>query len=926
MREPDGKHPQSVLEAVMIPCGSSGFWRLRRHAYYALMALAALVVVGLLAGCSDDKSAANDEQAGGSPTPRLTEEQLFAEADEFAREFAVTPSPTPTAVPAPTATAVPLAATATPSPTPKPISPVPTGVPVADPGAEAMTGGSGVPQAEVGVAENPGEAPSESGDGEPGPNLTGFTPEGWDGPLVISPFKGQTPVGQTGGQTEVGRDQYVTFAIANFGDTGTETPFFVDLYYDEYLVQRFPMEVALSASHFVSWSDFDRLPQAVRLSPGIHTLRLVIDATDLVTESDETDNVIEIAVEWTGTAVPLRAPDPVKGVNLTAYSPSEWAASLVASAFEGDLLIVKRPFEPSSEVQTPIDSPLSALGDTFVAYGIANTGFLSQPGDVFVDLYLDDKLVLRDRWTQMLAHQRVNRSPWGDLAGVVRIAPGRHTLRLVIDPNNLVLETDESDNVVTREFDWSADAPDASKRPVWEAAELQVPDVLLLPNLVPGWLWQWDGPIVVDSVSGTNTDGPLTVGDPVYIDMVVFNKSVVDATSDFVVDIYFDDELVHILNLSGLSPAKSFRIVQDWAGLMRNARVTAGTHVLKMVIDPDDRVREADETDNVFEKQFVWTETPGPGPGVSAYTSSQLQRTLAVLPDLMTASDPVLPGDASAGDAAQLLSIADAGYYLITGSSFWDERVNIQILSRPDYLRWIDETYDDLFALDDGSNYEALAKSRERDKNISLAKKQRRFGVIDIAVDGSHPFGDVLNSLIHELGHALQDRLNPAQTESGDSLELSAIREAQAQQFERVFWLTVEDFTGERYMRYPAYDGYRAFIDASMATDLASFPDSEHALGRLIQWLAVLVDPNLVGLKGELTGNGALSRESAFTLFVYLVQLDPAVAIEYVGGLVSVLNAAAPNIVAISRSRLETLASPLDEGSPFLRQPGLLAP
>jgi hypothetical protein len=411
--------------------------------------------------------------------------------------------------------------------------------------------------------------------------------------------------------------------------------------------------------------------------------------------------------------------------------------------------------------------------------------------------------------------------------------------------------------------------------------------------------------------------------------MVVFNKSVVDATPDFVVDIYYDDELVHILNLSGPSPAKSFRIVQDWSGLTRNAGVTAGTHVIKMVIDPDDRVREADETDNVFEKRFVWTETQNPGPGRSAYTESQLRRTLAGLPDLMNSADPVLPGDdadAGVGDAGQLLSIANAGYYLMTGSSFWDERVNIQILSRADYLKWIDETYADLFAVDDGATYEALAKSRERDKNISLAKKQRRFGVIDIAVDGSHPFGDALNSLIHELGHALQDKLNPAQTESGDSLELSAIREAQAQQFERVFWLTVEDFTGERYLRYPSYDGYFAFIDASVATDLASFSDSEHALGRLIQWLAVLADPNLAGIKSELTANGALSRESAFALYVYLVQIDPAVAIDYVGSLVSVLEAAAPNIVAIARSRLQNLSSPLDEGSPFLRQPTLLAP
>ena len=248
------------------------------------------------------------------------------------------------------------------------------------------------------------------------------------------------------------------------------------------------------------------------------------------------------------------------------------------------------------------------------------------------------------------------------------------------------------------------------------------------------------------------------------------------------------------------------------------------------------------------------------------------------------------------------------------------------MLSRAEYLAWIDESYRELFAVDDGSNYDAIAAGREWDKRVSLGKKQRRRGKIDIAVDGNHPFGEVLNSLVHELGHAIQDRLNPAQTEAGNYLELSAVREAGAQQAERVFWLTVEEFTGERYTRYPAGGGYRAFVDATISADISSMLSSPHAMGRIIQWASVLADPNLSQLRVELLGQGELSRSSANALFRYLVALDPDVAVDYVDALRSSLGPVVPVISAVAKSRLVELSTPLDEGSPYLRVPVLLSP
>ena len=862
----------------------------------------AVSTAAILAGCSDDGGI--EDRATPTPTPGLNEDLVLAQADEFAREFASVPTPTPTVVPSPT-----------PTPTAEPVPP-PT--PVPEPEAQVLTEDPAVPEPEFGQAL---EDSADLTDGN-GPNLVGHTPDGWPGPVVIASATGR----RGSGPIDLKGEQYVSLAVANVGGAGIGRDFFVDLYFDEYLVQRFPIRGSLDAGRFVSWTDYGHLGDLVQLAPGRHTIRMVIDSTGLVAESDETDNVYEMTVDLVG-----EEPDAPqdrqsgRGVNLTLYSPLEWGVPLVASAYGSSLRIDRGPYEPIHAAPTELSGPLSVQGDTFVAYGITNSGHLSHPGGVLVDLYIDDTLILRDRWVHMIARQRVYRSPWGGLNSVVSLEPGRHVLKVVVDPNDLVAETDESDNVFVRELTWSDGpiAPDDSAAD--EPTEPEVPEVLLLPNLVPGWLWEWDGPIVVNSAAGTITDGPLSVDEPVFVDLVVFNESIRPVDQDFVVDLFFDGVRVNIVDLPGPTPAKSFRIASDWDGLSRVVRMTPGPHVLKMVIDPDDRIREADETDNVFEKRFVWSTGPVAAPTRTVYSEDDLREAFSGLADLLYSGDPVVTDDGE-GDAERVLRVADAGFFLVTGSSFRDERINARVLSRPEYVAWIDDTYREFFAVDDGSNYEALARGREWDKSISLAKKQRRFGVIDIAVDGDHPFGEVLNSLVHELGHALQDRLNPGQTEAGNHLELSAIREAQAQQLERVFWLAVEEFTGERFTRYPDYGGYRTFIDVAISADLSSLGTSEHALGRMIQWTAVLADPNLSGLREELLNRGELSRSSAFALYLYLVSLDSSVAVDYLGGLMRALGPVVPRMAAIAKSRLSDLPSPLEEGSPYLRHAALLSP
>ena len=89
-------------------------------------------------------------------------------------------------------------------------------------------------------------------------------------------------------------------------------------------------------------------------------------------------------------------------------------------------------------------------------------------------------------------------------------------------------------------------------------------------------------------------------------------------------------------------------------------------------------------------------------------------------------------------------------------------------------------------------------------------------------------------------------------------------------------------------------------------------------MGYLLQWLAVLEDPVLTGLKSELTSGGGLGADSSLALYDYLVGLTPDSVSAYV----------AASLEAIA-THLETMRAPLSEpvGSrPAPRRRGLPRP
>lgn len=818
------------------------------------------------------------------------------------------PTPTETATPIPTATLTPTATvvpspTASPSPTPtETASPIPTATPIpptSTPPPTVTHTPSPEPTATVPTAASPtptATPPSQV-------NLTPSAPGDWEGPLVVAALE---QIRQNTAQA-VGSTTYVSWAVANKGDLPVDELFFIDLHFDGVAVARWSGNRLDTISLSVI-TDWDSLEDVVRLTPGDHTLKLVVDPTNLIHETDETDNEIELVRTWLPAAdATMPTPVPDRLPDLALQTPVGWDASLIASSFEGGTT----------------DGPLSVDMPTYVAAVVWNQGLASTSEDVWIYLYVDDILVDMRLTNGLLVEDPAARSRFQNIIQRVRLSPGVHTVKVVADPNDLIVESDEENNVFEREFVWGSGLVTAAV-PVATASPLVAPEAPTLPNLVPGWRFGWDGPIVVSHEPGSFLDGPLTLDRMSLVDVMVLNRSTLEA-GPYSVDLYLDGEKIQRFEMDRGSVAREVSLIEDWDGLAENALLTEGAHVLRMVIDPDNEVSETSETDNTYEKTFTWATGEVESVAPIVYDELTLLQMLLSLPELLDLRENVVDENGQAY-VEEVLQVADAGYYLVTGRSIRDERVTIILLGRQDYLDWINSSFEEQFAIRDPSTYESLVARREVMRARATGFKTRHEGKITLVVDGERNVVEVISSLAHELGHMLQDLSTTDQSESDSSYRLQGVQEAQAQQFQRTVWLALEEFTGLSLMFYPDYVNFRNLTDERLSAAIRNRGRDEHELGLLIQWLVVLDDPEFADLREQVLAGVGLDATDSMRLFEYLVDLPAGSAQEYVSTRLEALPGAINPIREAAWGRLRPASEIPYEGPKDLRVAALLMP
>ena len=238
-----------------------------------------------------------------------------------------TPQPSPSPLPTPT-----LAPTATPAPSPTP-TPTPTPIPTLAP----------TPDKKANV------------------NVAPFTPAGWRLPLVAAGAPGP----RSDAPLSLDGDTYLSWAVINTSPNAIDYPFHIDVYLDDVLVERWTTN-NLESNLFISLTDWDELPRRVNLLPGTHTLKLVVDSTNLVPETDESDNVYELEYAWLPSELPAPEPTPIPGKlpDLAPAIPVGWGDSLIATSYAGGAA----------------DGPLSVDVPTYIRYGFQNAGLASISG------------------------------------------------------------------------------------------------------------------------------------------------------------------------------------------------------------------------------------------------------------------------------------------------------------------------------------------------------------------------------------------------------------------------------------------------------------------------------------------------------------------------------------------------------------------
>lgn len=256
-------------------------------------------------------------------------------------------------------------------------------------------------------------------------NLAPYTPSGWDYPVVPSNTTGTTTVSTL----RTDQPTYIDWAVINNGGD-TSTTFTDCLYFDNNPLQCWDITSGLPGGWYNTVNDW---VLNLTPTPGAHTLKIVADVYNAINESNESDNVWERSFTW------IAAPQP----NLTPFTPANW----------------DYPIVPSNTTGTHTVSTLYTNQNTYIDMALINTG--AATGTTFATcLYYDNSQLqcwnisgglLQNQYSYM-EDWTLNRTP----------TPGPHTLRIVVDANNVITESNESDNTWERSFTWTG-APGPSR-------------------------------------------------------------------------------------------------------------------------------------------------------------------------------------------------------------------------------------------------------------------------------------------------------------------------------------------------------------------------------------------------------------------------------------------------------------------------------
>jgi len=372
------------------------------------------------------------------------------------------------------------------------------------------------------------------------PNLIPYKSYYWDDYVVVSDIKDTT----THSEIFAGKVAYFDFGCINNGQTDITQQYFVDVLANGNRIIRktsYGLPVRYAGPFYDAEYTF---PDA-----GIYTIQVICDADNSIAEMYEDDDNVH-SQDLTVSSLDLP--------NLVPFKKPEWDDFIMVANVKG----------------TRADSTVYANETAYIDIYCANNGKVEVNDHFYIQLFINDNLF------RAYGVNAAGLDYFILVEDIEYVFPksGQTKLTLVLDPENVIHESNENDNTYVKYIN----VQDRQK-----------------PNLVHYKSNDWDDYIVVSDKPDTHTSTTVNVGETVYIDIAVGNNGELDIQTPFSMELWSNDTFIHSWTLQGLNSWHYMTFLDITYQFPKS-----GTYLLQVKLDPDNRIDEINETDNLFKKQF----------------------------------------------------------------------------------------------------------------------------------------------------------------------------------------------------------------------------------------------------------------------------------------------------------------------------------
>ncbi len=265
-----------------------------------------------------------------------------------------------------------------------------------------------------------------------GKNLTFALWEGWSKSIIISNKKYDSDEYDDITDDEITTENtaYCNFSFTNDGSKDITNDFYFSIYVDGEIYKEKKFEGGdVESGDLWVWGGVS----LGNLDAGTHTIKVVLDSEDDITETDETDNEYTKTIEVT-----------------SEDNNNDTDKNLAFNLWEGwsESIVISNQKYASGEFDDISDDDITSDETAYCNFSFTNDGSEKITNEFYVYIYVDGELYTKDIFDDgdvLAGYSYV----WGGFS-LGNLDTGSHTIKVVLDAKDAIDETDETDNEYTK--------------------------------------------------------------------------------------------------------------------------------------------------------------------------------------------------------------------------------------------------------------------------------------------------------------------------------------------------------------------------------------------------------------------------------------------------------------------------------------------